>query len=33
MIPKNKKQYPDKYNFDLSEQLSKFFPEVEDSGG
>ena len=33
MIPKNKKQYPDKYHFDLSEQLSEFFPEVEDCGG
>ena len=33
IIPKNEKQDLDKYDLHLSEQLSKLFPEVEDSGG
>ena len=33
MVPKNEKQDLDKYDIHLSEQLSKFFPEVEDGGG
>ena len=33
MVPKNEKQDLDKYDINLSEQLSKLFPEVEDGGG
>ena len=33
MVPKNEKQYLDKYDIHLSEQLSKLFSEVEDSSG
>ena len=33
MLPKNEKQYLDKYRIHLSEQLSKLFPEVEHGGG
>ena len=32
MVPKNKKQYLDKFDLHLSEQLSKLFPEIEDAG-
>ena len=33
MIPKDKKQDLDKYDLQLSVQLSKLFPELEDTGG
>ena len=33
MISKDKKQDLDKYDLQLSVQLSKLFPEVEDAGG
>ena len=33
MIPKNEKKSLNKYDLHLSQQLSKLFPEVEDSGG